>query len=133
MAYSFCRMVGNRLARTQIIDIYRTDKLGHDFENVKADDTIEIINHFTACSHVLDTVMTPLNLDYIRNVHRDLTYGTYADRTNQITAGAFRQCASKARTSEAARPERISQELERLVRSYEKLKPNLESTWTSIC
>lgn len=126
MAYSSCRMASNRLTRTEVMDIYRTGKLGHNFENVKVDDIIEIINHFTACCHVLDTVMTPLSLDYIRNIHRDLTYGTFADRTNQITAGAFRQRPSKTYSAGAAKPERISQELDRLVRSYERLKPNLE-------
>ena len=126
MAYSSCRMASNRLTRTQVTDIYRTGKLGHNFENVKVDDIIEIINHISACSHVLDTIMTPLSLDYIRNIHRDLVYGTYADRTNQITAGAFRQRPPKRHTAEAARPERISQELDRLVRGYEKLKPDLQ-------
>ncbi len=126
LAYSSCRMASNRLTRTQVLDLYRTGKLGHNFENTKVDDIIEIINHFAACSRVLDTVMKPLSLDYIRNIHRDLTYGTYADRTNRIVAGAFRMRPPTAHAIGAAKPERISLELDRLIRGYEKLKLNLD-------
>ncbi len=62
----------------------------------------------------------------IRNIHRDLTYGTYAARSNRIVAGAFRSRPPKAHATGAAKPERISLELDRLIRGYEKLKPNLE-------
>lgn len=126
LAYSSCRMASNRLTRTQVLDLYRTGKLGHNFENTKVDDIIDVVNHFIACAHVLDTVMKPLSLDYIRNIHRDLTYGTYADRTNRCEAGTFRMRAPMAHVTGATKPERISLELDRLIRGYEKLKPNLE-------
>ena len=90
LTYSSNRMASNRLTRTEVEEVYRTNKISTTFEPVKVDDIIETINHFSAVRYIVDHIATPLTQTFIKKLHHVLTYGTYADRKETLRPGEFR-------------------------------------------
>lgn len=88
LAYSSCRMASNRLTRQQVEEIYRTKRITPAFEATKADDIIEVMNHFICMRYVVDNIMMPLTQTFIKHLHQLLTYGTYADQTHRTGVGS---------------------------------------------
>ena len=84
LAYSSNRMASNRLTRTQVEEIYRTNKVATAFEPMKVDDIIETINHFEAVRYIIDNIEAELTPILIQHLHQILTYGTYADRKAKL-------------------------------------------------
>ena len=95
LTYSSNRMASNRLTRNEVEEVYRTNKISTTFEPVKVDDIIETINHFAAIRHVVDNISAPLTQAFIKKLHHILTYGTYADRKENLRPGEFRISKSK--------------------------------------
>lgn len=118
LAYSSCRMASNRLAREQVLDIYRTDRVSVAFEPMKVDDLIEINNHFWAMRYIVDNLGNPLTLPMIKKIHTHLCYGTEADRESIIRCGEYQIRRNKYGVS----PALISQELLGLIEEYESHK-----------
>ncbi len=126
MAYSSNRLASNRLTRVQMQALYRTDRIIDGFEPATVDDVIEVANHFMAMDLVLDTVQSPITLSYCKNLHRQLTYGTYADRFHQLDIGAFRKKETRANKGIHSHPADINKSLTALLKSYEKEPATLE-------
>ncbi len=126
MAYSSSRLANNRLTRVQMQALYRTDRIIDGFEPATVDDVIEVANHFMAMDLVLDTVHSPITLSYCKNLHRQLTYGTYADRFHQLDIGAFRKKETRANKGIHSHPADINKSLTALLKSYEKEPATLE-------
>jgi hypothetical protein len=95
LTYSSNRMASNRLTRNEVEEVYRTNKISTTFEPVKVDDIIETINHFAAVRYVVDNISAPLTQAFIKKLHHILTYGTYADRKENLRPGEFRLSRSK--------------------------------------
>ena len=126
IAYSSSRMASNRITRVQVMDIYRTGKLCHNFEETKVDDIIETINHFAAAEHMIDSVAEPLSGSYIKNLHRLLIYGTEAERRHKVYPGAYRRDLIKKKTIPSVAPTKINKALITLIREYEMEPATLE-------
>ena len=95
LTYSSNRMASNRLTRNEVEEVYRTNKISTTFEPVKVDDIIETINHFAAVRYVVDNISAPLTQAFSKKLHHILTYGTYADRKENLRSGEFRLSRSK--------------------------------------
>ena len=95
LTYSSNRMASNRLTRNEVEEVYRTNKISTTFEPVKVDDIIETINHFAAVRYIVDNISAPLTQAFIKKLHHILTYGTYADRKENLRPGEFRLSKSK--------------------------------------
>ena len=95
LTYSSNRMASNRLTRNEVEEVYRTNKISTTFEPVKVDDIIETINHFAAARYVVDNISAPLTQAIFKKLHHILTYGTYADRKDNLRPGEFRLSKSK--------------------------------------
>ena len=95
LTYSSNRMASNRLTRNEVEEVYRTNKISTTFEPVKVDDIIETINHFAAVRYVVDNISAPLTQAFIKKLHHILTYGTYADRKENLRPGEFRLSKTK--------------------------------------
>ena len=95
LTYSSNRMASNRLTRNEVEEVYRTNKISTTFEPVKVDDIIETINHFAAVRYIVDNISAPLTQAFIKKLHHILTYGTYADRKENLRPGEFRISKSK--------------------------------------
>ena len=95
LTYSSNRMASNRLTRNEVEEVYRTNKISTTFEPVKVDDIIETINHFAAVRYVVDNISAPLTQAFIKKLHHILTYGTYADRKENLRPGEFRLSKSR--------------------------------------
>ena len=122
LAYSSCRMASNRLTRTQVLEIYRTNKVSGAFEAMKVDDMIEVVNHIMAMREMIETIMEPLSAKYIRRLYYLMAYGTYADRRQQICPGEYRtrECIW------GVAPKQIERELEKLTWEYESRYADLD-------
>ena len=126
LAYSSSRMASNRLTLTQVEDIYRTNKIATAFEPTKVDDIIEIKNHFIAMRYIVDNIHAPLTVDFIRQAHYLLSYGTYADIYHKTVAGEFRTQDARVGQVKATPPIEIHATLNNLLRGYERKKAALE-------
>ena len=122
LAYSSNRMASNRLTRTQVEEIYRTNKIATAFEPMKVDDIIETINHFTCVQHVVDNITAPLTQSFIKKLHHLLTYGTYSDRKHKAGSGEYRTSPNKI----GVPPKEINRALGELIKEYEKQPADFE-------
>lgn len=126
LAYSSSRMASNRLTLIQVEDIYRTNKIATAFEPTKVDDIIEIKNHFLAMRYIVDNIHTPLTVDFVRQIHYLLSYGTYADIGHRTGVGEFRTQAAKLGQMKTTPPLEIHATLTNLLREYERKQAGLE-------
>ena len=122
LTYSSNRMASNRLTRNEVEEVYRTNKITTSFEPVKVDDIIETINHFAAVRYIVDNISTPLTQTFLKKLHHILTYGTYADRKENLHPGEYRTSSSKI----GVKPKEISSKLAVIVKDYESGAVNLE-------
>ena len=122
LTYSSNRMASNRLTRNEVEEVYRTNKITTSFEPVKVDDIIETINHFAAVRYIVDNISTPLTQTFLKKLHHILTYGTYADRKENLHPGEYRTTSSKI----GVKPKEISSKLATIVKDYESGAVNLE-------
>ena len=122
LTYSSNRMASNRLTRNEVEEVYRTNKISTTFEPVKVDDIIETINHFTAVRYVVDNISAPLTQAFIKKLHHILTYGTYADRKENLRPGEFRLSKSKIGIPH----KNIIPALSALLKEYEKGAVDME-------
>ena len=122
LTYSSNRMASNRLTRNEVEEVYRTNKISTTFEPVKVDDIIETINHFAAVRYVVDNISAPLTQAFIKKLHHILTYGTYADRKENLHPGEYRTSTSKI----GVKPKEISSKLATIIKNYESGAVNLE-------
>ena len=118
-AYSSNRMAGNRLERKLVEQIFESHKIINAFAQVSVEDLIETENHFAAVKMILKTVRQPLTIDYVKELHYELTAGTIRSRSQGWEPGEFRTEAPKRYGEKAAAPEKISQRLNLLIKSYE--------------
>ena len=126
LAYSSSRMASNRLTLMQVEDIYRTNKIATAFEPTKVDDIIEIKNHFIAMRYIIDNIHTPLTVDFIRQIHYLLSYGTHADIYHKTGVGEFRTQEVKFDQTATTPPQGIIAALNDLLRTYEKKDAGLD-------
>ena len=126
LAYSSSRMASNRLTLMQVEDIYRTNKIATAFESTKVDDIIEIKNHFIAMRYIVDNIYTPLSVDFIRQIHYLLSYGTHADIYHKTGVGEFRTREAKLNQTATTPPQDINAALNNLLRAYEKKDATLD-------
>ena len=122
LAYSSNRMASNRLTRTQVEEIYRTNKIATAFEPMKVADIIETINHFACVQYVVDNITAPLTQSFIKKLHYLLTYGTYADRKQKADSGEYRTTLGKI----GVPPREINRALGDLIKEYEKQPADFE-------
>ena len=122
LAYSSNRMASNRLTRTQVEQIYRTNKIATAFEPMKVDDIIETINHFSCVQHMVGNIAAPLTQSFIKKLHYLLTYGTYSDRKQKSGSGEYRSGPHKI----GVPPREINRALGELIKEYEKQPADFE-------
>lgn len=122
LTYSSNRMASNRLTRNEVEEVYRTNKITTSFEPVKVDDIIETINHFAAVRYIVDNISAPLTQTFLKKLHHILTYGTYADRKENLHPGEYRTSTSKI----GVKPKEISSKLATIIKNYESGAVNLE-------
>ena len=116
LTYSSNHMASNRLTRNKAEEVYRTNKISTTIEPVKVDDIIETINHFATVRYIIDNISAPLTQAFIKKWHHILTYGTYADRKENLCPGEFRISKSKIGVPHKD----ITSVLSALLKEYEK-------------
>ena len=122
LTYSSNRMASNRLTRNEVEEVYRTNKITTSFEPVKVDDIIETINHFAAVRYIVDNITAPLTQTLMKKIHHILTYGTYADRKENLRPGEYRLSETKFGVSHKD----IASSLSSLIKEYEKGAVDME-------
>ena len=122
LTYSSNRMASNRLTRNEVEEIYRTNKITSSFEPAKVDDIIETINHFEAVRYIIDNIEAELTPVFIQHLHQILTYGTYADRKENLRPGEFRLSKSKI----GVQHKDIIPALSAILKEYEKGAVDME-------
>lgn len=122
LTYSSNRMASNRLTRNEVEEVYRSNKITTSFEPVKVDDIIETINHFAAVRYIVDNITAPLTQTFVKKLHHILTYGTYADRKENLRPGDFRTSVSTVGVA----TKEITTALGALLRDYENGPVNME-------
>lgn len=117
--FTYCsnRMASNRLTDQMVLELFRTDKIQTKEEPMKADDIIEAVNHFECVRIIIDNMSAELTTDLIMRLHKELYYGTYAERRKEVQPGVYRSKQEKTGT----RPFAIHTQMNKLLEWYEKL------------
>ena len=84
--FTYCsnRMASNRLTDRMVLELFRTDKIQTKEEPMKADDIIEAVNHFECVRIIIDNMSAELTAELIMRLHKELYYGTYAERRKEV-------------------------------------------------
>ena len=117
--FTYCsnRMASNRLTDRMVLELFRTDKIQTKEEPMKADDIIETVNHFECVRIIIDNMSAELTTELIMRLHKELYYGTYAERRKEVQPGVYRSKQEKTGT----RPFAIHTQMLKLLEWYEKL------------
>ena len=90
-AYNSNHMEGNSLTPFQTQTLFDSDTLiTENNQSVKANDIIEIRNHFQAFDYIIDNCQKPLTEDFIKDVHRLLQRGTSNDIKLGFNIGEYK-------------------------------------------
>jgi hypothetical protein len=122
LTYNSNHIEGSRLTHDQTRYIFETNTIGVEGETIRVDDIIETINHFAAVRYIVDNISAPLTQTFLKKLHHILTYGTYADRKENLHPGEYRTSTSKI----GVKPKEISSKLATIIKDYESSAVNLE-------
>ena len=117
--YSSNRMASNRLMLKQVEEVFKKGKVSTGFEPIKVDDLIEAYNHFACFNYVLDTATARISQTYIRKLHTMLSYGTVAERRQQLHPGEYRKLPCTIGKTKTTPPKNINSQLSALISEYE--------------
>lgn len=122
LTYNSCRMASCRLTRGQVELIFRKGKVGGSFELTKVSDLIEVMNHCAAVDYILRHIMDPLSQQFIKRVHRMLTYGTVDQRRGRVRSGEYRTSSAGPKDLELIPADAVNDAMGDLILEYKNLE-----------
>ena len=125
-AYNSNKIEGSRLTEDQIEAIFDTQSIISKSENlIKLDDLIEVKNHFKLFDYILDNIDEILTEDMILKMHKMLKRGTSDEDSPLYNVGGFKKVPNiigLQNVIETSSPENVRNDLEELLKDYEKLQ-----------
>jgi Fic family protein len=121
-AYNSNHMEGSRLSQEQTAQIFETNTLLAEGEGVKADDVVEMMNHFLLFDQMLEQAKEKLSLELIKSWHRLLKRGTSDERREWFVVGEWKKHPNIVGMRETSAPEAVEEEMQRLLAWYESKK-----------
>ncbi len=125
-AYHSNKIEGSRLTEDQIEAIFDTQSIISKSENlIKLDDLIEVKNHFKLFDYILDNIDEILTEDMILKMHKMLKRGTSDEDSPLYNVGGFKKVPNiigLQNVIETSSPENVRNDLEELLKDYEKLQ-----------
>ena len=119
MAYSNSRMASNRLTRNQVQHLYKTDRVVEGFEAIKANDIIEMRNHFIVLDMLLDDVLQPLSKKMVIQWQQQLLSDSCRHKRKPATEQGLRRKVCSLKSGSTTPPGEIADELDALFSEYE--------------
>lgn len=125
-AYNSNKIEGSKLTEDQIEAIFDTQSIISKSENlIKLDDLIEVKNHFKLFDYILDNIDEILTEDMILKMHKMLKRGTSDEDSPLCNVGGFKKVPNiigLQNVIETSSPENVRNDLEELLKDYEKLQ-----------
>lgn len=129
LTYNSNHIEGSTLTHEQTRFIFETKTVMPGKTGIlRTDDIVETSNHFKCIDMIIDNALHRLNASFIKALHRTLKNGTSDSRKNWFAVGEYKKMPNEAGGNETARPEDVSSEMSRLLKTYNYSK---EKNWTS--
>ena len=128
MSYHSNKIEGSTLTEDQTVFLYMHDSIPPDKDVIiKADDVVEMKNHFRLFKEMLKTVNEPLSESMIKQYHKVLKSGTNDDLVEEWKIGDYKKISNKVGNLITADPLDVPEEMENLMIPY-----NFDSTGKSL-
>ncbi len=115
-AFNSNHIEGSQLTKEQTRFIFDTQSVAGD--NIKVDDIIETVNHFSCFKHILTTFNEPLSDDYIKNLHFILKTGTLSSHSIEAVVGDYKKVPNEVGELTTTKPSKVKESLNELINSY---------------
>lgn len=119
-AYNSNHIEGSKLTHEQTRFIYETQTVG--IEPARVNDVFEAVNHFRCFDFVLDTMKEPLEIDYIKEMHRRLKNGTLSADSKEAVVGGFKKYPNYVGDMKTSSPEHVAENMDSLIKAYNSQK-----------
>lgn len=119
MTYNSNHIEGSKLSHDQTRYIFETRTIGmENGKNVRVDDIVETVNHFTCIDLAIDAANKELTEKLIKEFHRILKSGTSDARLAYFRVGEYKLIANEVGGADTVPPERVPYEMARLLKEY---------------
>ena len=120
LTYNSNHIEGSKLTHDETRYIYETKTIGLENRNVKVDDIIETINHFTAIDRVIDFANYQLSEPFIKELHQILKSNTNDSRLTYFAVGDYKKVPNVVGDLETTHPRLVASEMKKLLDDYNK-------------
>ncbi len=125
LAYNSNKIEGSTLTEEQTASLFDNGTLPRSDDYYRAKDVEEMSGHFLMFNKMLDTFDEPLTEVLIKRFHYELKSGVFEDRANGYEIGDYRKRPNMIGMYQTARPEKVPEEMERLLEWYHGRKADI--------
>ncbi|MBO4556264.1 MAG: Fic family protein [Elusimicrobiales bacterium] len=123
LTYNSNHIEGSTLTHEQTRFIFETKTVMPGKTGIlRTDDIVETSNHFKCIDMIIKNARRRLNAAFIKELHRTLKNGTSDSRKNWFAVGEYKKLPNEVGGNETARPEDVSSEMSRLLKTYNYCK-----------
>jgi len=128
LAYHSNRIEGSTLTKEHTSSLFSTNTiLAEKDEIIRADDIIEMNNHFAAFRYILHNAEKPLDEQTIKNIHKILLTGTKQAAEDWFNIGEYKKIANCiGGVIETQSPEKVPELMKKLIESYNSTEKTID-------
>lgn len=120
MTYNSNHIEGSKLTHDETRYIFETRTLGKNKKNIKVDDIIETVNHFTCIDKVIDMAKRELTERFIKELHFILKSNTSDAGLSWFNVGEYKKLPNEVGGNITCKPEDVKKEIKKLLDFYNK-------------
>ncbi|MBQ7985104.1 MAG: Fic family protein [Bacteroidales bacterium] len=122
LTYNSNHIEGSKLTGEQTRQIFETNTILADTNNIDVDDILETVNHFRCIDYMIDNAQAELTSDFIKQLHRILKTNTSQSGLEWFKVGDWKILPNEVGGEETVEPEQTENEINKLISHYNNLK-----------
>jgi Fic family protein len=128
LAYNSNKIEGSRLTEDQTRDIFETGYVTttDKEEPVRANDVVEMVNHFFMFNNMLSTADEPLSAEAIKSYHRILKSNTSDALNKRFAVGEYKQYENTVAGIVTSSPADVASDMDKLISEYNAIGSSRE-------
>lgn len=120
MTYNSNHIEGSKLTHDETRYIFETRTIGKTNKNIRVDDLIETVNHFSCIDKVIDMAKRKLTERFIKELHFILKSNTSDANLSWFNVGEYKKLPNEVGGNITCKPEDVKKEMKKLIDSYTK-------------
>ena len=124
MAYNSNRIEGSTLTERQTASIFETGILYNekDINYFVTKDIEEMTGHFKMFNYILKNINSPLSIEIIKGMHKNLKEGVFEDLANGYAIGDWKKRSNMVSDIITTQPENVDYEMRTLINDFSNKK-----------